>query len=199
MRRRLLLLLLIIVICAPLHSYRLLYREQLYRLYHQHLIQYPNRITENIYWLQRILRADFANPLYALATIEDQEEWRRYRALFNMHVNLNLTESYLQLGARYFKFNAYFFNAPWRRQNLESLEYARRYIKEARGYWSEAQRWSKEATQQPTIHLEEIQHWSDESWRIENSQLDYDAIIDRHLERLQRVVERFQSMDADSY
>ena len=197
--RRLLLLILLLLIGWSLSAYPLIYREQLYKLYHQHLIQYPNRIAENIYWLQQVLKADFANPLYALAVIEDPEEWRRYRALFNMHVNLKLTESYLQLGSRYFKFNAYFYNYPWRRQNLESLDYATGYIELARSYWQEAQRWSTEAWKQSTIHLEEIQQWSDENWRIEMQQLDYNAIIDRHLARAARVAERFRNMDENTY
>ena len=199
MYKAVLLLALMGVALWPADGYRLIYREQLYELYHQHQVQYPYRIVENIFRLQQVLRADFANPLYALARIEDQKEWRRYRMLFNMHINLKLTELHLQLGGRYFKFKAYFYNWPWRRQNLESLGYAESYIEAARGYWREAQRWSKEAWEQSGVHLEEIQNWLDENWRIENGRLDYDAIIDRHLARLEGVREQFEGMDENTY
>ena len=53
----------------PANAYFVTYKEQYYRLYHLHLIQYPDDTMENIYWLEKALEADFCNPLYALALI----------------------------------------------------------------------------------------------------------------------------------
>ncbi len=78
-----------------LGAYRLIYREQLYQLHHRQLYNYPLDIAENIHWLETALRADFANPLNALAHIENETEWEKYRQLFTMHLHLKLTELYL--------------------------------------------------------------------------------------------------------
>ena len=75
---------------VPLNSYFVTYKEQFYRLYHLHLIQYPNNTMENIYWLEMAVKADFANPLHALALIENETQWEKYCYLFNMHINLKL-------------------------------------------------------------------------------------------------------------
>ena len=104
--------------CAVLgaSAYPVYYKEQFYRLYHLHYIEYPDDAIENIYWLERAKRADFCNPLYALAKIEDQRHWERYRYLLDMHLDLKLIEQHLALGSKFDKRVAYFFNAPWKKQ-----------------------------------------------------------------------------------
>jgi len=179
-------------------AYRALYAEQYYRLYHLHFYQYPDDTMENIFYLEQALQADFANPLYALARIDTPDQWSQYRTLFRMHVNLKLVELYLTLGVKYDKQVAYFYNAPWREQNLESLELAEQAYRVAVGYWEEARNW---AFRLPRLYfnLEEIQHWEDERARILGGDLDYGRIIDSHLQRLQRVRREFESMDQDTY
>ncbi|MFP4011405.1 MAG: hypothetical protein ACLFUM_06860 [Spirochaetaceae bacterium] len=194
-----LVLVLALVFVDSTPAYRLIYKEQLYRLYHVHFYQYPQRIAENVRWLQMALDADFANPLNALAEIEDETEWRRYRRLFMMHVNLKLVELHLRWASKYNKDTAYFYNAPWRRQNLESLERAESLFNVALVYWEESRRWSEEAWELSHVHLEEIEAWSDENHRIETGDLDYDAIIGRHLDRLEEVRAAFQAMDENTY
>lgn len=191
--------LLLVLVSVSSWSYRLIYREQLYELYHRHFYEYPERIAENVYWLEQALRADFANPLFALAEIENQTEWRWYRGLFTMHINLKLTELYLAWGAQFMKWDAYFYNAPWKEQNLESLDRAQALFEYSRNYWKEAVRWSEEIGDMRWIHLEEIQKWEDEHQRITDGSLDYDAIIDRHLERLEEVRAEFEAMDESAY
>ena len=77
---------------VPLNAYYVTYKEQYYRLYHLHYIQYPDDTMENIYWLEKALKADFCNPLYALALIENETQYEKYRYLFNMHLNLKMIE-----------------------------------------------------------------------------------------------------------
>lgn len=198
-RRRILSGLILLLIAGNVHAYRLIYREQLYGLYHQHFTMYPERIAENVYWLEQALRSDFANPLNALAEVSNEREWEWYRYLFTMHVNLKLTELYLQWGAQYMKFEAYFYNAPWQRQNMESLDRAEAYFTYARSYWEAAQLWSQEAAPIRFVHLEEIQRWEDDHHRIRTGGLDYGRIIDRHLDRVAEVRAAFDAMDRDTY
>jgi len=179
-------------------AYRILYAEQYYKLYHLHFYQYPDDTMENILYLEQALKSDFTNPLYALATIENREQWAQYRALFKMHVNLKLVDLYLTLGSKYDKMVAYFYNAPWKEDNLESLELAEQTYRVALLYWQEARNW---AAKLPWLYfnLEEIQNWEDERTRIWNGDLDYGGIIGGHLDRLQRVRQQFLNMDENTY
>ena len=184
-------------VIVPLNAYFVTYKEQFYRLYHLHHIQYPDDTMENIYWLEKALKADFANPLYALALIENETQWEKYRYLFNMHINLKMIEQYLFLGNKWNKRRAYFYNAPWKEQNLESLETAETCYRTALYYWDAALEWAEKAKEKRFyfINLQKVQFWEDEALRIEKGELNYRNIINRELALLQEVRERFQAMD----
>lgn len=198
MKRFFLLFILSLCTASPAWAYKILYAEQYYRLFHKQLYQYPEDLTEAIYYLEQALAADFANPLNALAVIETKEEWARYRQLFRLHVNLKLTETYLRLGSKYDKMNAYFFNKPWREENLKSLDKAERIYTMAFYYWEQALR-EAESIPPSYINLEEIQFWEDELTRIRVNDLDYREIIEAQLSRLRAVREAFLAMDETTY
>ena len=185
-----------ISVIVPLNGYYVTYKEQYYRLYHLHHIQYPDDTMENIYWLEQAMKADFANPLYAMALIENETQWEKYRYLFNMHINLKLIEQYLFLGNKWNKRRAYFYNAPWKNQNLESLETAETCYRTALYYWTGATEWALKAQEKRFrfINLTKVQFWEDEALRMETGELDYEKIINRELALLQKVREQFQAM-----
>lgn len=180
-------------------AYPVYYKEQYYRLYHIHYIQYPDDTIENIYYLEQATKADFCNPLYALAKIEDKAQWARYRALFNMHLNLKLIEQHLILGSKWDKKVAYFYNEPWKRENLESLETAETCYRAALEYWADAKTYAAEAMKSRFVNLPEVQYWADEAFRIEKGKLDYADIIADELKRLERVRADFLAMDDSTY
>jgi hypothetical protein len=182
-------------------AYFVTYKEQYYRLYHLHLIQNPDDTMENIYWLEKAMKADFCNPLYALALIENEKEWEKYRYLFNMHLHLKLIEQYLFLGNKWNKRNAYFYNAPWKEENLESLKTAETCYKTALYYWQGAKEWMEKAQEGRFrfINLKKIQFWEDEAGRMESGELDYEKIINRELALLRQVREKFEAMDENTY
>jgi len=188
--------LVLLAAALPVNGYYVTYKEQYYRLFHLHHIQYPDDSMENIYWLEQAIKADFCNPLYALALIEDEVQYEKYRYLFNMHIYIKLIEQYLFLGNKWNKRRAYFYNAPWKEQNLESLETAETCYRTALYYWDEAVSWSEKANDRRFrwINLERVQFWEDEAFRIERGSLDYGKTIRRELALLQRVRERFQDM-----
>ncbi|MDR1839899.1 MAG: hypothetical protein LBQ93_10005 [Treponema sp.] len=181
----------------PVDGYFVTYKEQYYRLFHLHYIQYPDDSMENIYWLEQAIKAPFANPLYALALIENEVQWEKYRYLFNMHIYIKLIEQYLFLGNKWNKRNAYFYNAPWRDQNLESLETAETCYRTALYYWGEAVAWAEKANERRFrwINLQKVQFWEDEAFRIENGRLNYERTINRELDMLQKVREKFEAME----
>ncbi|GHV58435.1 hypothetical protein AGMMS49579_25970 [Spirochaetia bacterium] len=186
---------------TQLPAYFVEYKEQYYNLYHLHYIQYPDDTMENIYWLEKATKADFANPLYALALIENETQWEKYRYLFMMHVNLKLIEQYLFLGNKWNKRNAYFYNAPWKEQNLKSLETAETCYRTALYYWQEANEWAAKAQENRFrfINLEKVQFWEDEAGRMETGALNYEKTITRELALLQQVREKFEAMDENTY
>ena len=181
----------------PVNSYVVTYKEQFYRLFHVHHIQYPNDSMENIYWLEQAMKAPFANPLHALALIENEIQWEKYRYLFIMHINIKLLEQHLFLGNKYNKRNAHFYNAPFKDSILESLDIAETCYRAAIYYWEEALSWAQKANERRFrwIDLPRVQFWQDEAFRIENGTLNYARTIQRELTLLQNVREKFQAMD----
>lgn len=186
---------------AGVGAYYVQYKEQYYKLFHLHYIQYPDDTMENIYWLEQAAKADFANPLYALALIENETQWEKYRYLFMMHLNLKLIEQYLYLGNKWNKRNAYFYNAPWKEQNLESLTTAETCFKAALSYWEETKTWAAKASEPRFrfINLERVQFWEDEAARIVEGSLDYARIVGRELTLLEGVRKKFKDMDEKTY
>jgi DNA-binding XRE family transcriptional regulator len=124
-------------------------------------------------------------------------QWEKYRYLFMMHLNLKMVQQYLFLGNKWNKRNAFFYNAPWRDQNLESLEIAETCYRTALIYWDEALVWAERANERRFrwIDLQRVQYWQDEAVRIERGTLNYGRTIRRELQFLQTVRERFQEMD----
>jgi len=189
-------ILVLLFVALPLGSYQVTYKEQYYRLFHVHLIQYPDDSMENIYWLEQAVKAPFANPLFALAQIDNEIQWEKYRYLFNMHIHLKLIEQYLFLGNKWNKRNAFFYNAPFKEQNLESLEIAETCYRAALFYWDEVIKWANKANENRFrwIDLPKVQFWTDEAIRIEKGTLDYKKTINRELRLIQKNREKFEAM-----
>ena len=182
----------------PLDGYLVMYKEQYYKLFHIHYSQYPDDTLENIFWLELALKANFANPLYAMARIETPEQYEKYCYLFMMHLNLKMIEQYIFLANKFNKRYAYFYNAPWKEENLKSLDIAEKYFETARYYWTEAVSWAEKARDGRFrfMRLERIQFWEDQAYRIiEIKTLDYGKTLDRELTRLYSVREQFQAME----
>lgn len=197
MRKASLLAILLFASATALSSYQVYFKEQYYELYHTHYIQYPDDTIENIYWLEQARGADFCNPLYALAKIPDEKHWERYRYLLNMHIELKLIEQHLYLATKYDKRVAYFFNAPWKRENLESIAIAETAYKAGLFYWKTAKEWAAKANRLRWTFLPEVQFWIDEAYRIETGELDYGRTIERELSRLDKVRKAFEAMSDD--
>jgi hypothetical protein len=199
---RLLTILCCFLACAQeAFPYVVRYKEQFYELYHVHYQQDPDDVMENIYWLERAVEADFANPLHALGKVSNEKEWEKYRYIVMMHLNLKLVEQHIRLGVKWDKRVAYFFNAPWKRQNLESLKTAETCYNAALHYWKEAKIWAEKANVREFrfLFIEGLQSWEDEREGIANGTLNYERTIARELARLQKVRSDFLAMDENTY
>ncbi len=192
---------LFISIASPLSAYFVEYKEQYYKLYHIHYEQAPDEILENIYWLEKAVNADFCNPLHALGKIETKKDWEKYRYMLMMHINLKLVEQHLRLGSKYDKQVAYFYNYPWKEQNIESLGLAEDFYKTALVYWNEAKLWAEKANQKQFqfLFLHDLPAWENERQRIAEGELNYERTIKRELKRLENVRKEFMDMGEDTY
>ena len=200
--RRPLSILLLVISAGFLGAYpatRLRYAEDFYELYHRHMYPAADDIMENLVWLERALESSFRNPLYALAVVDNPTENRRYQSLFRMHVNLEIVKLFRTFGSRYQKFTAYFYNYPWKQQNLESLDTAEALYTQAFYYWDQALVHAKAAWRYRLINLEEIQAWEDENYRVMTGDLDYSDILSRDLRKIRQVRQDFEAMDSSTY
>lgn len=178
-------------------AYMVKYKEDWYKLFHVHYQQYPDDCMENIYWLEKAVEADFCNPLYADAKITTEKEWEKYRYLFQMHINLKLIEQHLRLGRVYDKKCIYFYDAPWKEEYLSNMEKALSCYKAGLYYWKEAKIWYEKANA-PTfrfLYIEDLQFWEDERERIFTGELNYEKIITREVERLEKNISELKAMD----
>ena len=188
------------LLATVLPAYRILYAEQYYQMYHRNLYMYPEEYRYNLWILEHALAADFANPLNALShEIGDKLDHERYRYLFKMHANLEMTKLYRELAAGYDKREAFYFNAPWRETTLRSLRYAESYYEAALYYWDVALEWSHRAWRLRGIDLTDIADWQDINLRVEIGELDYLDLLRGDLARLRSVREKFAAMDETTF
>lgn len=182
-------------------AYMVKYKEDYYKLFHVHYQQYPDDVMENIYWLEQAVKADFANPLYASAKIEDERDWEKYRYLFMMHVNLKLIEQHTRLGRIYDHPAARFYEAAWKDVYVEELEKAKSCYQAGLYYWKEAKLWAEKANVSKFnfLYLSELQSWEDERDRIGTGKLNYEKILNREISRVQRVIDDFSAMESKEY
>ena len=179
------------------NAYMVKYKEDFYKLYHVHYQQYPDDCIENIYWLEKAVQADFCNPLFANAEIKTEKEWEKYRYLFQMHLNLKLIEQHLRLGRTYDKKCIYFYDAPWKDEYLRNMEKALSCYKAGLYYWQEAKVWFEKADA-PSFNfmfLTSEQNWEDERERIRTGDLNYEKMLTREINRLEKNIKELNEMD----
>lgn len=184
-----------------LNAYMVKYKEDFYKLYHVHYQQYPDDCIENIYWLEKAVEADFCNPLYAMAKIETEKQWEKYRYLFQMHVNLKLIEQHLRLGRIYDKKCVYFYDAPWKDEYLNNLEKTLSCYEAGLYYWQEAKLWFEKANVSSFnfLFITELQNWEDERERIKTGELNYEKMLNREIERVKKAIDELLAMKSKSY
>ena len=182
---------------SSLSAYMVKYKEDWYKLYHVHYQQYPDDCIENIYWLEKAVQADFCTPQFADIKIETEKEWEKYRYLFQMHINLKLIEQHLRLGRSYDKKCIYFYDAPWKDEYLNNMQKALSCYQAGLYYWQEAKVWCEKANAASFnfLFITGKQNWEDERERIANGDLDYEKMLNREINRLEKNIKELHEMD----
>ena len=182
-------------------AYACKYKEDYYRLYHVHYSQASDDCIENIYWLEQAVKADFANPMFAYTKIENEEEWEKYRCLFQMHLNLKLIEQHLRLARIYDKKNIYFYDSVYKDEYLSNLKKAESFYEACYGYWEEAMLWAEKANigKFKFLFLKTLLNWEDEKERVTSGKLDYKKTLDREVSRVKANIEKLSAMEKFKY
>lgn len=182
-------------------SYACKYKEDFYKLYHVHYAQTAEDCIENIWYLENACKANFANPAFAFAKIETEEQWEKYRYLFQMHLNLKLIEQHLRVARLFDKKKVYFYDAPYRDEYLRNLETARTYYQACYPYWEEALLWAEKANvgKFKFLFIRDLSEWEDERERIVTTALDYRKTLDRELDRINSYIEKLSAMTQGEY
>jgi hypothetical protein len=186
----------------PLHAWLVNYKEDYYSLYHVHYAAAPDDILENIWYLEKAVKANFCNPAYALATITTDTQWAKYQDLFMMHLYIKLVDQHIALGNKWNKTHAYFYEEPWKAEYLDDLNTAETCYKTAQIYWNDALEWAKKANdkQYRWINLDkDARFWQDEAGEITTGELDYGATLKRTLAKLENIRSQYQAMDENTY
>lgn len=193
-------LILSFVLLSNSGAYIVKYKEDYYKLYHIHYLQNPDDCMENIYWLEKAVRADFCNPLYAKAKIKNENEYEKYRYLFMMHLNLKLIEQHLRLGRIYDKKAFYFYDAPWKDEYRSNLEKTKACYEAGYYYWKEASLWAEKANigKFKFLFIQELQNWEDERERIATGELNYKITLDRELNRVNSIIAELDKIDDEA-
>ena len=178
-------------------AYMVKYKEDYYKLYHITYKQNPNACIENIYWLEKAVRADFCNPLYAKAKITNENEYEKYRYLFMMHLNLKLIEQHIRLGRNYDKKAFYFYDCPWKDEYLSNLKKTKAAYEAGYYYWQEACLWAEKANigKFKFLIIQELQNWEDERERIYTGELNYRTTLDRELKRVNSIIAEIEEIN----
>ena len=189
--------LIIFINTSPIYAYMVKYKEDWYKLYHVHYQQYPDDCIENIYWLEKAVKADFCNPLYAKAKITNETQYEKYRYLFMMHLNLKLIEQHVRLGRNYDKKAFYFYDCPWKEEYLSNLKKTKAAYEAGYYYWKEACLWAEKAnvTKFKFLFITELQNWEDERERIATGELNYKTMLDRELKRVNSIIAEIEEID----
>ena len=185
----LLLIVLLFLSPAAVQARQLFYAEEFY-LYVMNLYPVNGSLERNIRFMQWALAAPFDNPVNSLAKIESENDWVRYKALFRLHVNLLIIDSYLQLARRFDKEHLYFFNLWYAEELAESFGIARYCYETALRYWDEAEQGADAAGGLPGRI--DIDDWEDDLYLIQEGALDYEKIITEHLGRLDSKIRRVE-------
>ena len=190
--KKILLAVLLIMLLLPtqVQARKLYYAEEFY-LYALNLYHTNPNLERNIRFMQWALRAPFDNQVRSLALIENEQDFRRYKALFRMHVNLLIIDSYLKLATRFDKQHVYYFNLWYAEELRESFTFARYFYQISLNYWDEAKKHAASAEGIPGRI--DIDYWEDEQYLIQTGELDYGAIIEEHLQKLEDRLETVEN------
>lgn len=172
---------------------KMIFIEQIYRLYEKNLHLNHTNHKRNIFWLENSLKLPNIHPSQAIIITETWQEYVKYKILLRFHIHYLLTKEYVNWGWEYDKRDIVFYNMEWAEEIKKSLAIAKSRYLVAQHYWEETKKWSKLADSK-NIHIgwEQIE---DLNWEIENDQYDYDyeIVISERLKNIDKKIKKINA------
>jgi hypothetical protein len=160
------------------------YLEDFYELYGMKQYYNENSLRKNIAKLKTALQCKFRHPSQALVTVTSEEEYRKYRNLLFMHINILIMRNYLKIASRYDKHYLHFYHITFASDILESLGIARKCYEEALPYWEKAKHYAQHAS---SIKITtDLGFMESERYDIVRGELNYGKIINGHIAKVDK-------------
>ncbi|MCH5150759.1 MAG: hypothetical protein J1G30_08835 [Spirochaetales bacterium] len=165
-----------LLICSVLNivakPQKMIYIEQVYRLYESNLLSNQTNYKRNIFWLENSLKLVNAHPSQAIIVTNTWEEYVKYKLLLRFHIYYLLTKEYVGWGWEFDKRDVVFYNAEWAEEIKNSFEIAKSRYDIAKHYWEKTKLYAQEINKiNVRIGWEQIE---DLAYEIDNQQFDYD-------------------------
>lgn len=172
------------------------YVEDYYLLYGMKLYYNENSLRKNIERLKTALFCRFRHPSQALVKVESAREYKKYRKLMFMHINILIMRNQMKIATRYDMQKIRFYNLDFSKEIRDSLDTAEKYYKEAIPYWKQALKYANQASKiRITTGLSTMES---ERYSIIHKDLDYGKIISDHLKRLSSKKKKLDSFIASN-
>lgn len=172
---------------------KMIYIEQVYRLYESNLLSNQTNYKRNIFWLENSLKLVNAHPSQAIIVTNTWEEYVKYKLLLRFHIYYLLTKEYMGWGWEYDKRDVVFYNAEWAEEIKNSFEIAKSRYDIAKHYWEKTKLYAQEINK-IDIHIgwEQIE---DLAYEIDNQEFDYDydEIIEMRLDSIDNKLAKLDS------
>lgn len=163
---------------------KLLYKEEFYRIYYLPQTYANDDLTRTIYWLQWAVAAPFAPPIQALKPHEKEEDYQKYQALLKMHIHYLLTKNTAYLAARFDKHKPVFFNKPYKKDILRSLDIAEYLYDQADIYWEKTlKQWEKVRKMKGESNLSFLEQFVE---KVRLKEIDWTSTLKRKKENLKK-------------
>lgn len=172
---------------------KMIYIEQVYRLYESNLLSNQTNYKRNIFWLENSLKLVNTHPSQAIIVTNTWEEYVKYKLLLRFHIYYLLTKEYMGWGWEYDKRDVVFYNAEWAEEIKNSFEIAKSRYDIAKHYWEKTKLYAQEINK-IDVHIgwEQIE---DLAYEIDNQEFDYDydEIIEMRLDSIDNKLAKLDS------
>lgn len=172
---------------------KMIYIEQVYRLYESNLLSNQTNYKRNIFWLENSLKLVNAHPSQAIIVTNTWEEYVKYKLLLRFHIYYLLTKEYMGWGWEYDKRDVVFYNAEWAEEIKNSFEIAKSRYDIAKHYWEKTKLYAQEINK-IDVHIgwEQIE---DLAYEIDSQEFDYDydEIIEMRLDSIDNKLAKLDS------
>lgn len=171
----------------------LFYIEEFYKLYFWPLYTNKFDARRNLFWLEVALKAPFAPPVQSLVICKTPQEYEKYKVLLKMHLNHLMSRSCLTLAAQFDVPKPRWYQKPYKKEILQSLQLAQYYYTCVERYWQQVQALSQESVRISSVQLD-MEHWEQVAFQVRKGKLDLQKLAAKKIEKIQQKIQFYQNL-----